>query len=124
LSLQGLSILSKSRHPALADGTFFVGQSIAPLASTNGEVVFNTAMTSTRNSYRPELLSANRHVDLPAYGNYGVNVEVEAEKVHAAGLIIKDLPLAASNFRTLSMTLSDYLVQQGMVAIAVLIRAS
>jgi len=54
----------------------------------------------------------------PHIGNYGINAEdIESEKIHAAGLIIKDLPLMASNFRS-TMTLSDYLCKEGTVAIA------
>ena len=116
LSLQGthpLAIL------ALADGTVFIGNSIGATGATVGEVVFNTAMTGyqeilTDPSYCQQLVT----LTYPHIGNYGVNSEdVEAEKVHAAGLIIKDLPLIASNFRA-SMTLSQYLVRENTVAIA------
>ena len=104
---------------ALADGTVFIGNSIGATGSTVGEVVFNTAITGyqeilTDPSYCQQIVT----LTYPHIGNYGVNEEdVEAEKVHAAGLIIKDLPLLASNFR-LSMTLSDYLKREGTVAIA------
>ena len=104
---------------ALADGTVFVGNSIGAAGSTVGEVVFNTAMTGyqeilTDPSYCQQIVT----LTYPHIGNYGVNTQdVEADKVHAAGLIIKDLPLVASNFRQ-SMTLSEYLVQEGTVAIA------
>ncbi len=104
---------------ALADGTVFVGNSIGAAGSTVGEVVFNTAMTGyqeilTDPSYCQQIVT----LTYPHIGNYGVNTQdVEADKVHAAGLIIKDLPLVASNFRQ-SMTLSAYLVQEGTVAIA------
>ena len=104
---------------ALADGTVFVGNSIGAAGSTVGEVVFNTAMTGyqeilTDPSYCQQIVT----LTYPHIGNYGVNLQdVEAAKVHAAGLIIKDLPLIASNFRA-SGTLSQYLVQQGTVAIA------
>ena len=61
---------------------------------------------------------ADRHLTYPHIGNYGVNDEdVEASRVHAAGLIIKDLPLLASNFRK-TVTLSEYLQREGTVAIA------
>jgi carbamoyl-phosphate synthase small subunit len=64
------------------------------------------------------LALADGTVTYPHIGNYGVNAEdVEAGKVHAAGLIIKNLPLLASNFRN-SETLPDYLVRSGTVAIA------
>jgi carbamoyl-phosphate synthase small subunit len=104
---------------ALADGTVFIGNSIGAAGSTTGEVVFNTAMTGyqeilTDPSYCQQIVT----LTYPHIGNYGVNAEdVEASRVHAAGLIIKDLPLLASNFR-MSMTLSEYLVQENIVAIA------
>ena len=116
LSLQG-------NHPpailALADGTVFVGNSIGAAGSTVGELVFNTAMTGyqeilTDPSYCQQIVT----LTYPHIGNYGVNPQdVEAAKVHAAGLIIRDLPLVASNFRS-NMTLSQYLMQQRTVAIA------
>ncbi|WP_297724511.1 glutamine-hydrolyzing carbamoyl-phosphate synthase small subunit [Limnohabitans sp. Rim8] len=104
---------------ALADGTVFVGNSIGANGSTIGEVVFNTALTGyqeilTDPSYCQQIVT----LTYPHIGNYGVNTEdIEAEKVHAAGLIIKDLPLIASNFRS-HQTLSAYLVDAGTVAIA------
>ncbi len=104
---------------ALADGTVFIGNSIGATGSTTGEVVFNTAMTGyqeilTDPSYCQQIVT----LTYPHIGNYGVNEEdVEAGKVHAAGLIIRDLPLVASNFRT-SQTLADYLRNQNTVAIA------
>jgi len=104
---------------ALADGTVFIGNSIGATGSTTGEVVFNTAMTGyqeilTDPSYCQQIVT----LTYPHIGNYGVNEEdVEAGKVHAAGLIIRDLPLIASNFRT-SQTLADYLRNQNTVAIA------
>jgi carbamoyl-phosphate synthase small subunit len=104
---------------ALADGTVFPGNSIGATGSTTGEVVFNTAMTGyqeilTDPSYCQQIVT----LTYPHIGNYGVNEEdVEASKVHAAGLIIRDLPLVASNFRT-SQTLPAYLRSQNTVAIA------
>ncbi|MBK7547354.1 MAG: glutamine-hydrolyzing carbamoyl-phosphate synthase small subunit [Rhodoferax sp.] len=104
---------------ALADGTIYIGHSVGATGSTVGEVVFNTAMTGyqeilTDPSYCQQIVT----LTYPHIGNYGVNPEdVESEKVHAAGLIIKDLPLVASNFRQ-SMTLQAYLVREGTVAIA------
>ncbi|MBA3772471.1 MAG: glutamine-hydrolyzing carbamoyl-phosphate synthase small subunit [Ramlibacter sp.] len=104
---------------ALADGTVFIGHSIGAPGSTTGEVVFNTAMTGyqeilTDPSYCRQIVT----LTYPHIGNYGVNEEdVEAGKVHAAGLIIRDLPLVASNFRT-RQTLSQYLHSQHTVAIA------
>ncbi|MEI8168870.1 MAG: glutamine-hydrolyzing carbamoyl-phosphate synthase small subunit [Rhodoferax sp.] len=104
---------------ALADGTVFVGNSIGAPGSTVGEVVFNTAMTGyqeilTDPSYCQQIVT----LTYPHIGNYGVNTQdVEAAKVHAAGLIVKDVPLVMSNFRA-NMTLPEYLVQQKTVAIA------
>ena len=119
LSLQGTPAASQPAILALADGTVFVGMSIGSAGSTVGEVVFNTAMTGyqeilTDPSYRQQIVT----LTYPHIGNYGVSVEdVEASRVHAAGLIIKDLPLIASNFRA-SMTLTEYLLQERIVAIA------
>jgi len=104
---------------ALADGTVFVGNSIGAAGSTVGEVVFNTAMTGyqeilTDPSYCQQIVT----LTYPHIGNYGVNTQdVEAAKVHAAGLIVKDVPLVMSNFRA-SMTLPQYLTQEKTVAIA------
>ncbi len=110
-------------HPtailALADGTVFTGKSIGATGQTVGEVVFNTAITGyqeilTDPSYCQQIVT----LTYPHIGNYGVNDEdVEATRVHAAGLIIKDLPLLASNFRK-TVTLSEYLQREGTVAIA------
>ena len=104
---------------ALADGTVFIGNSIGATGTTVGEVVFNTAITGyqeilTDPSYCQQIVT----LTYPHIGNYGVNSEdVEADKVYAAGLIIKDLPLLASNFRQ-TETLSQYLVRENTVAIA------
>jgi carbamoyl-phosphate synthase small subunit len=110
-------------HPtailALADGTVFTGKSIGAAGQTVGEVVFNTAITGyqeilTDPSYCQQIVT----LTYPHIGNYGVNGEdMEATRVHAAGLIIKDLPLLASNFRK-TVTLSEYLQREGTVAIA------
>ena len=84
-----------------------------------GEVVFNTSITGyqeilTDPSYCQQIVT----LTYPHIGNYGINPEdVEAERVHAAGLIIKNLPLLASNFRS-KLTLSQYLEASGTVAIA------
>ena len=104
---------------ALADGTVYVGNSIGASGASAGEVVFNTAMTGyqeilTDPSYCQQIVT----LTYPHIGNYGVNLEdIESGKVHAAGLIIKDLPLVASNFRQ-SQTLQDYLLSEGTLAIA------
>jgi len=104
---------------ALADGTVFHGTSIGAAGRTVGEVVFNTALTGyqeilTDPSYCQQIVT----LTYPHIGNYGVNVEdVESRKVYAAGLVIKDLPVRVSNFRA-GLTLSEYLVREGTVAIA------
>ncbi len=104
---------------ALADGTVYIGNSIGATGSTVGEVVFNTSMTGyqeilTDPSYCQQIVT----LTYPHIGNYGINPQdVESDKIHAAGLIIKSLPLLASNFRS-TQTLSEYLVSEGTVAIA------
>jgi carbamoyl-phosphate synthase small subunit len=104
---------------ALADGTVFHGTSIGAAGRTVGEVVFNTALTGyqeilTDPSYCQQIVT----LTYPHIGNYGINAEdVEASKVFAAGLVIRDLPLRMSNFRA-GLTLSDYLIREGTVAIA------
>ena len=104
---------------ALADGTVYIGNSVGATGSTVGEVVFNTSMTGyqeilTDPSYCQQIVT----LTYPHIGNYGTNPEdVESDRVHAAGLIIRDLPLVVSNFRS-TATLSEYLVQAGTVAIA------
>jgi carbamoyl-phosphate synthase small subunit len=104
---------------ALADGSIFQGFSIGASGHTIGEVVFNTAMTGyqeilTDPSYSRQIVT----LTYPHIGNVGVNEEdVEATKIHAAGLIIKDLPLLTSNFRS-TQSLSEYLKSQNVVGIA------
>jgi carbamoyl-phosphate synthase small subunit len=104
---------------ALADGTIFSGFSIGATGHTMGEVVFNTSMTGyqeilTDPSYSSQIVT----LTYPHIGNTGVNAEdVESDKIHAAGLIIKDLPMLVSNFRS-EQSLSDYLISQNIVAIA------
>ncbi|MCH8620599.1 glutamine-hydrolyzing carbamoyl-phosphate synthase small subunit [Undibacterium sp. TS12] len=104
---------------ALADGSIFTGYSIGAAGHTIGEVVFNTSMTGyqeilTDPSYSSQIVT----LTYPHIGNTGVNAEdVESDKIHAAGLIIKDLPLLVSNFRS-EQSLSDYLKSQNIVAIA------
>jgi carbamoyl-phosphate synthase small subunit len=104
---------------ALTDGTIFRGISIGSAGSTTGEVVFNTALTGyqeilTDPSYRRQIVT----LTYPHIGNYGVNPEdVEARSVHAAGLVIRNLPIRSSNFRQL-LTLDRYLRQESTVAIA------
>jgi carbamoyl-phosphate synthase small subunit len=104
---------------ALSDGTVFRGTSIGAAGHTAGEVVFNTALSGyqeilTDPSYCRQIVT----LTYPHIGNYGVNSEdVEASKIFAAGLVIKDLPVLASNFRS-TLTLSAYLLREGTVAIA------
>jgi carbamoyl-phosphate synthase small subunit len=104
---------------ALADGSLFHGRSIGAPGATVGEVVFNTAITGyqeilTDPSYCRQIVT----LTYPHIGNYGVNAEdVEAAQVHAAGLVIRDLPIRSSNFRQ-NLTLDQYLVREGTVAIA------
>ena len=103
----------------LADGSRFIGTSIGSPGQTCGEVVFNTSLTGyqeilTDPSYCRQIVT----LTYPHIGSYGVNPEdVESDRVHAAGLIIKDLPLRASNFR-MTETLSQYLQRERTVAIA------
>ena len=104
---------------ALADGTVLIGNSIGAAGTTVGEMVFNTSMTGyqeilTDPSYCQQIVT----LTYPHIGNYGVNPEdIESDKVQAAGLVIRDLPLVASNFRC-TETLSAYLRRSGTVAIA------
>jgi carbamoyl-phosphate synthase small subunit len=103
----------------LADGSVFQGSSIGKSGRTVGEVVFNTALTGyqeilTDPSYCRQIVT----LTYPHIGNTGVNEEdVESGKVHAAGLVIKDLPALESNFRS-TRTLGQYLRDEGTVAIA------
>ena len=104
---------------ALADGTVFEGVAIGASGEVAGEVVFNTAMTGYQ-----EILTdpsyANQIVTLtyPHIGNTGTNiVDEESAAVHAAGLVIRDSALIASNWRNKS-SLEDYLRDNGIVAIA------
>ena len=104
---------------ALADGTVFRGHSIGAPGRTVGEVVFNTALTGyqeilTDPSYCRQIVT----LTYPHIGNYGVTPEdAEATRVHAAGLVVKDVPLRASNFRA-TATLTDYLRGEGVPGIA------
>jgi carbamoyl-phosphate synthase small subunit len=126
---QGLlesAVSSKSSPPAvlvLADGTIFKGTAVGSLDANGGaavgEVVFNTAMTGyqeilTDPSYMGQIVT----LTYPHIGNVGTNSEdAESNKAFAAGLIIRDLPLLTSNFRS-EETLADYLVRNNIVAIA------
>nr|WP_312114729.1 glutamine-hydrolyzing carbamoyl-phosphate synthase small subunit [Moraxella sp. CTOTU47915] len=107
---------------ALADGTVFYGRSIGASGHTVGEVVFNTAMTGyqeilTDPSYAQQIVT----LTYPHIGNTGTNDEdTESGRIHkvwANGLIIRDLTMATSNFRS-SQSLSEYLINHNTVAIA------
>ncbi|MEO6363637.1 MAG: glutamine-hydrolyzing carbamoyl-phosphate synthase small subunit [Caldimonas sp.] len=104
---------------ALADGTVFKGVSIGADGQTSGEVVFNTAMTGyqeilTDPSYCRQIVT----LTYPHIGSYGTTPEdAESAQVFAAGLVVKDVPRRASNFRSTS-ALGDYLRARGTVAIA------
>jgi carbamoyl-phosphate synthase small subunit len=104
---------------ALADGTVFKGQSIGADGVTSGEVVFNTAMSGyqeilTDPSYCRQIVT----LTYPHIGNTGCNVEdFESNGNYAAGLVIRDLPRRASNWRC-EDDLSSYLKKHGIVAIA------
>jgi len=104
---------------ALADGSVFRGLSIGADGITTGEVVFNTALTGyqeilTDPSYSRQIVT----LTYPHIGNYGVNTEdVEADRIYAAGLVVRDVPRLYSNFRA-NQSLPDYLKSQNIVAIA------
>ena len=103
----------------LADGSVFHGTSVGFNGTTSGEVVFNTSMTGyqeilTDPSYCKQIVT----LTYPHIGNTGTNDEdVESRAVYAAGLIIRDLPLLHSNFRS-NESLQDYLIRHETVAIA------
>ena len=104
---------------ALEDGTVFRGKSIGAKGNTTGEVVFNTAITGyqeilTDPSYCRQIVT----LTYPHIGNTGANSEdIESERVDAAGLVIRDLPLLASSWRK-QQTLSDFLKRHSVPAIA------
>jgi carbamoyl-phosphate synthase small subunit len=111
-----------ARTPAilvLKDGTVFRGTSIGADGLTVGEVVFNTAMTGyqeilTDPSYCRQIVT----LTYPHIDNYGANAQdVEANRIYAAGLVIRDLPVLSSNWRQ-EWTLSEYLKRENVVAIA------
>ncbi|MDP3847228.1 MAG: glutamine-hydrolyzing carbamoyl-phosphate synthase small subunit [Pseudomonas sp.] len=104
---------------ALADGSIFRGDAIGADGQTVGEVVFNTAMTGyqeilTDPSYAQQIVT----LTYPHIGNTGTNPgDAESTRVWSAGLVIRDLPLVASNWRH-TQTLPEYLKEHGVVAIA------
>lgn len=111
--------MSNSAILVLEDGTVFKGVSIGAEGSSVGEVVFNTSMTGyqeilTDPSYARQMVT----LTYPHIGNTGTNNEdEESTQIHACGLIIRDLPLLASNFRN-QQSLSEYLSSRGVVGIA------
>jgi carbamoyl-phosphate synthase small subunit len=104
---------------ALEDGSVFRGTSIGAVGQSVGEVVFNTAMTGyqeilTDPSYCQQIVT----LTYPHIGNVGTNAEdAESARVHAAGLVVRDLPLTVSNWRA-QWPLSEYLRNNNVVAIA------
>jgi len=104
---------------ALADGSIFRGEAAGADGTAVGEVVFNTAMTGyqeilTDPSYSRQLVT----LTYPHIGNVGANAQdQESDRIQATGLIIRDLPLMASNFRA-EQSLESYLQAEGTVAIA------
>lgn len=111
--------MSHSAFLVLEDGSIFNGTAIGAKSTTVGEVVFNTSMTGyqeilTDPSYAEQIVT----LTYPHIGNTGTNEEdVESNGIWAKGLIIRDLPLVASNFRN-QKSLSDYLSDNGIVGIA------
>ena len=111
--------MKKAALLALADGSLFRGSAIGVDGHIRGEVVFNTAMTGyqeilTDPSYAQQIVT----LTYPHIGNVGTNPEdEEAAKIHCAGLVIRDLPLLASSWRSQS-SLSDYLKAHGVIGIA------
>jgi carbamoyl-phosphate synthase small subunit len=111
--------LSKSALLVLEDGTVFHGTAIGADGSAVGEVVFNTSMTGyqeilTDPSYARQIVT----LTYPHIGNYGTTSEdEESAQIHASGLVIRDLPLMASNFRS-EKSLDEYLKANGVIGIA------
>jgi carbamoyl-phosphate synthase small subunit len=111
--------LSVAAVLALADGTTFRGQSIGANGKSSGEVVFNTAITGYQEilsdpSYSRQLVT----LTYPHIGNTGTTPEdLESSGVYAAGLVIRDLPLIESSWRS-TITLPEFLKRSNVVAIA------
>ena len=113
--------MARLEHAALvlADGTVFRGRSIGARGMSAGEVVFNTAITGyqeilTDPSYCRQIVTLTH----PHVGNTGINTEdEESAGIHAAGLVVRDVPAAPSSWRS-QRSLEDYLASQGVVAIA------
>jgi carbamoyl-phosphate synthase small subunit len=111
--------VSKVALLALEDGEIFFGKSIGADGETVGEVVFNTSMTGyqeilTDPSYAKQIVA----LTYPHIGNTGTNQhDEESDRIHASGLIIRDLPFMESNWRS-DMSLDQYLLTNGVVAIS------
>ena len=111
--------MRKAALLALADGSIFRGMAIGIEGHITGEVVFNTAMTGyqeilTDPSYAQQIVT----LTYPHIGNVGTNPEdEEAGEIHCSGLVIRDLPLLASSWRSQS-SLEDYLKDRGIIGIA------
>ena len=111
--------MSTPAYLVLEDGTIFQGISIGADGATEGEVVFNTSMTGyqeilTDPSYCKQIVT----LTYPHIGNVGVNQEDwESKKLYSAGLVIRDLPVTASSWRSES-SLQEYLISHNIVAIA------
>ncbi|NOU00557.1 MAG: glutamine-hydrolyzing carbamoyl-phosphate synthase small subunit [Gallionella sp.] len=119
-SLRGVTVsLTSPAILVLADGTVFRGIAIGASGSSVGEVVFNTAMTGyqeilTDPSYCKQIIT----LTYPHIGNTGVNPEdVESRQVFASGLVIRDLAMTVSNFRS-TQSLPEYLKANNVVAIS------
>ncbi|MGI9274652.1 MAG: glutamine-hydrolyzing carbamoyl-phosphate synthase small subunit [Endozoicomonas sp.] len=111
--------MTKSAILALEDGSLFRGTAIGADGDTSGEVVFNTAMTGyqeilTDPSYSRQIVT----LTYPHIGNTGItSLDEESTEIHSAGLVIRDLPLLASNWRQ-QQSLDEYLRSRNVVAIA------
>ena len=111
--------MSKPAILALEDGSIFKGTAIGADGESVGEVVFNTSMTGyqeilTDPSYCRQIVT----LTYPHIGNYGTTDEdAECDRIWAAGLVIRDLPLIASNFRN-QQALDEYLIERNVVGIA------
>jgi len=111
--------LATSAILVLEDGTVFKGTAIGAKGTAVGEVVFNTSMTGyqeilTDPSYAEQIIT----LTYPHIGNTGTNSEdKESDSIHAKGLVIRDLPLLASNFRN-EQSLSEYLIENNILGIS------
>lgn len=111
--------MTQTAKLALEDGTVFTGQAFGARGEVDGEVVFNTSMTGyqeilTDPSYRGQIVT----MTYPEIGNYGVNdQDVESQRPHLAGFIVRENSRIASNFRAQGQ-LDEYLERHGIVGMA------